>query len=743
MLNRTQPEPVQLFYSYAHEDEALRTMLEKHLSLLHRQGLLAPWHDRKIQAGAEWKQEIDEHLNAATIILLLLSSDFLASDYCYEHEMQRAMERHERGEARVIPIILRPCSWQSAPFGSLQALPRNGQAITTWRNRDAAFLEVEQSLRALIEYHPSPTPVSRSTAKSRENMALRLQSMYHELLADSLQEAAWIELGLSMQPNAVQNATNLWLRQVTRPAHPLPPGTSISKVYQEANQELLLLGKPGTGKSTLLYQLGHDLLKEAIKHPRHPLPVLFPLSSWAQKRLPLQEWIVEQLASPLYEVPRKLSQQWVQDEQILPLLDGLDEMEETARPACIAAINTYRREHPLRPLVVCSRSNEYRTASKPERLRLQSAVEVQPLSPAQLEATLNQADKPFAPLRAALKANPALRELARTPLWLAVLLLMFRNASSVETLPQRRSDQGRNLFEQYVQRMVERKGDRRRYPLKPTVHWLSFLARQMRQQNQTIFSVELLQPDWLPKQYQSMYHQSLSIFVAVLIGLNITLLVTFRLGLRIGLLGGMLAITIVRLAFREVIGKERRIALAEHITWSWIRAGKGFFVGLGAEPLLLSFVGLLVRQDSGPVKDLSIGWFIVGIAYLVAGLLGLLLGGLAPSQSLERHTFSPGEGIRRSLWNGLFIGLLAGSLTGLTAGLVAGPIPGLLIGLAALLVSGLFRGLLATIQHTLLRFWLRRAGCFPFQVGAFLEDARARHLLQRVGGAIASPIDSC
>src|SRR5215470_15647951 len=109
-----------LFYSYAHEDEVLRDQLEKHLVQLQRQELIASWHDRKILPGSTWANEIDANLEAASMVLLLVSPDFLASTYCYEIEMQRALERHQRGEARVIPIILRPCDWQHSPLKDLQ-----------------------------------------------------------------------------------------------------------------------------------------------------------------------------------------------------------------------------------------------------------------------------------------------------------------------------------------------------------------------------------------------------------------------------------------------------------------------------------------------------------------------------------------------------------------------------------------------------------------------------------------------
>ncbi len=143
--------PVEVFYSYAHKDEAFRDELETHLSLLRRQGLITEWHDRHILPGTDWSQALDEHLERASVILLLISADFLASDYCYGIEMQRALERHQANEARVIPILLRPVDWNNAPFAYLQALPTDAKPITTWRNRDAAFTDVAAGIRRVIE----------------------------------------------------------------------------------------------------------------------------------------------------------------------------------------------------------------------------------------------------------------------------------------------------------------------------------------------------------------------------------------------------------------------------------------------------------------------------------------------------------------------------------------------------------------------------------------------------------------
>jgi tetratricopeptide (TPR) repeat protein len=140
-----------LFYSYAHEDEPLHNDLDKQLSLLKRQGHLSTWYDRNISAGMEWAQEIDTHLDNADLILLLVSADFLASDYCYSIEMERAMQRHETKQALVIPILLRAVEWEDAPFGKLQALPTGAVAVTSWPNRDEAFKDVAVGIRKAVQ----------------------------------------------------------------------------------------------------------------------------------------------------------------------------------------------------------------------------------------------------------------------------------------------------------------------------------------------------------------------------------------------------------------------------------------------------------------------------------------------------------------------------------------------------------------------------------------------------------------
>ena len=143
--------PIRLFYSYSHKDEELRKELEDHLSLLRRQGVISGWHDRMIGAGEEWKGQLDKNLEEAQIILLLISPSFLASDYCYDIETKRALDRDDKGEAKVIPVLLRPVDWEGAPFARLQGLPIDLRPVTTWTNKDEAFKNIAQGIRRAIE----------------------------------------------------------------------------------------------------------------------------------------------------------------------------------------------------------------------------------------------------------------------------------------------------------------------------------------------------------------------------------------------------------------------------------------------------------------------------------------------------------------------------------------------------------------------------------------------------------------
>ncbi len=146
--------PVEVFCCYAHADEIWLRRLETHLSLLQRQGLISLWHDRRISPGSDWAKAIDTHLETASVILLLVSADFLASDYRYGIEMQQALKRHEGGEARVIPLLVRPVDWKNAPFAHLQVLPTDARPLSTWQDEDTALTDVVAGIRRVLEDLP-------------------------------------------------------------------------------------------------------------------------------------------------------------------------------------------------------------------------------------------------------------------------------------------------------------------------------------------------------------------------------------------------------------------------------------------------------------------------------------------------------------------------------------------------------------------------------------------------------------
>lgn len=140
-----------VFFSYSHADESYRDELEKHLAVLKRQGIIDTWHDRRIAAGDDLHGKIDQELERANVVLLLVTSNFLASDYCYDVELARALQRHRAGEAKVIPVIVHPCDWKNSPLGFLRATPQDGRPISKFPNVHDGYHQVVEDLRNALD----------------------------------------------------------------------------------------------------------------------------------------------------------------------------------------------------------------------------------------------------------------------------------------------------------------------------------------------------------------------------------------------------------------------------------------------------------------------------------------------------------------------------------------------------------------------------------------------------------------
>lgn len=191
-----------IFISYSHEDEPLRQELDKHLMSLKRQGLVDAWKDRCIPAGDDIDQSIDEELLRADIILLLISPAFIASNYCYAIEMDEAMRRHNAGEARVIPVILRACLWHPLPFGKLRATPTDGKPVRLHADLDSAFLEVINDIRNVIPTEAisnaihrlatnSQTPIATLAKQHPRSSNLRVQQEFSDFDKDRFRTEAF------------------------------------------------------------------------------------------------------------------------------------------------------------------------------------------------------------------------------------------------------------------------------------------------------------------------------------------------------------------------------------------------------------------------------------------------------------------------------------------------------------------------------------------------------------------------
>jgi NACHT domain/TIR domain len=738
MQHYTHGRPLEMICIAAPEDTLLLTQWETHLRPLQQANLISFWSEPHISAGVSREQAWKHHLEQADLIVLLLSSDFFASAGC-QVMMEQALKHAQASTTKVIPLLLRPVAWEESPLGTLAPWPSNGKPITQWDDLDAAWEFCVQELRRLLGRRVSE--VERSVKQADpdwDHMLRRLRKSYKELLDQSLHGIAWVELGLSTRPDLVSNVTNLLFRLPQGGERLLPPGTSMLSAYDEADGELLILGAPGAGKSTLLLDLARQLVGRAFVGDLPLLPVIVRLSSWAIRRPELADWLVEQLKRT-YGVPQSLSERWVNEGRILPLLDGLDEMEEEARPACIKAINSYHQSR-LAPLVVCSRQAEYEGAADRERLALQSAVIVQPLGDEQVEGYLCMAGSSFAGVQVALQQESALRELATTPLMLSVLLFTYQGVAASEIIQQ-----GNGLEQQvwadYVARQVAEKGHATRYPLECTRAWLSWLAVQMRTHQQAIFYAEYLQPDWLAQgQQQTVTWLAMRLPAMVIGGCACLLVALFVEGglitppmlLQLGLLGGFVGSSFSR---QFIAGPPRATQRLSGETWvslrtaillggflaasyglnlylpqprilgtyslgDWIRDGS--ILGLGSGLSYWIFQQLPCRRPSNPGRKMRVHAPVVGRLTVWFTRIA------APSVWQAATALGAGMGLSYGLRGGLRFGRRVGLSYGLGYGLSVWLSYGLNLSIMVVLVSVILAGSMRSLRFAERVHWTWR-----------------------------------
>ncbi|NEQ34270.1 MAG: NACHT domain-containing protein [Leptolyngbya sp. SIO4C5] len=536
---------------------------------------------------------------------------------------------------------------------------------------------------------------------------------------------------------------------------------------------LLILGEPGSGKTVTLLKITQSLIQRTENALSQPLPVVMNLSSWSKKQYGIAEWVVQELCESPYYVSQSLARTWVEQQQLILLLDGLDEVDIEYREKCVRYLNKFVQEHGLIELIVCSRIRDYEALSV--RLRLQSAIYIQPLTLQQVNRFLKQAGEPLANLRTVLNENQELQTLAASPLILSIMSLAYQNCAKEAVVRSGNPQvQIAHLFNTYVERMFQRRNAVKEYSREETLRWLVWLAQQMVRQSQSIFLIEDMQPVLLTKPSQRKLYRTLSVLgIGLLLGLaggsihGIDAAISHpgeadlwhRLSdglwemLIIGLSSGSILGLIVGL-YPETIQTVETLRFSERgLQQALIQGIKiGIFCGIVGGLIYGFLVGLV--WGWGPAAGLLDG-FLTGLIFGIAlGLTSKLKG-----PEIEQ-TFIPNQGIWRSLRNTIISvvigGLLGTCLGGLIYGLVIYELLGQLIGslsyfkFASLLrevayggVIGLAGGILggfiggggpACVKHLMLRLILWRNRCIPWNYARFLDYASDRLFLQKVGG---------
>ncbi|GAA6619304.1 hypothetical protein NUACC26_051170 [Scytonema sp. NUACC26] len=551
------------------------------------------------------------------------------------------------------------------------------------------------------------------------------------VLETSLHGVALIELGLENRFDALDRPWGILWETPAQARQSLPENTRIIDLFQQmgAGRSLLILGEPGSGKTTTLLELARDLLQEAELDINQPIPVVFNLSAWVNENITIADWLVRELNTK-YQVSKEIGKTWIKNQQLLLLLDGLDEVLAERRDVCVEAINKFCREYGETEIVVCSRIKDYEALSN--RFRFQAAVFIQPLTLEQIHQYLQNAGSELSAVQTALQGDTTIQELAKSPLLLSIMTLAYQGMSMTDLPGMSLEERRQHLFDKYIQRMIERRMSRRLYSNEQVLSWLSWLAQRLKTQSQTVFLIERMQPSWFQNPWQKRLYVINILFVFLLLGLPIGLLL-------IPINRVFLALSFTIIFFGLIFGFDR-IHPVETLKWSGKNASNSLIVGmiwglLFGVLLKLSAATLYgaidIQNFVNYVVNLPISGWIRGIVFgLCLGFIYVLIRGLT-GPSIQTLSF-PNQGIRQSAKNAIVFGLIGFLLLGLAAMILRWRI--LVWGIFGLLFGVAAGGGEACVKHLIFRTILYFHGCIPWNYARFLDYATERIFLQKVGG---------
>ncbi|HET9058328.1 MAG TPA: hypothetical protein VFN61_00280 [Acidimicrobiales bacterium] len=623
-------------------------------------------------------------------------------------------------------------------------------------------------------------PNSVGQVRARQSMLNTMQHLVQRQIDESLHGESMIAIRTRDMPELVPYESRQFTQPYFAQAANVRPSEPTIEDLASANESLLILGDPGAGKTLALLQCAQALVSRALNDGAAPIPVLFNLSTWAQRRKPLAEWMVAQLNRPPYFVPEQLASVWVASGLVQPLLDGLDEVPAPLVGDCIRAINAYRPISGIRPaIIVCCRLEDYKPHA--QALAVQRVVLIEPLSPEQIAHYL--ANPQLEGLRNALAHDEGLSELAQTPLMLSLMALTLQHVSAPSILLQQTTTENtfeqrqRTFFERYVKIQLTReyRHRRSRYKMDDTLRWLSWLANVLNAHNDVRFYVETLQPRLL-KNWAAFLITIIVIFGLFdgalfgsvgywVYGLNVALIVgiaSFLFGSFFGALGGkgmgsiglrdrlkvdsgtIFVTLIYGSVFGIAVGLVYGLAIGVAVGAVLGIIG-GLFGSLGSIPLphrrkidisgfAVGFImGYAVYPVYGAIPSLVVGFLIgLGIGFAFGSVLDLAN---STSQALRDAGYvRVNSGMIRTRNYGIAFGMLCGGVTGIAIGFAYGVVFGLGVGFVCGLVVGFGVGLGDYIKYCFLRVSMAIEGDAPLFYVRFLDEAKDRAFLRRSGG---------